>query len=511
MSARAPVAPEALGLGALARCGPEGAPEIRGLAVDSREAGEGDLFFALPGTLRDGAEFAQYAVRKGAVAVVATAAGAERLVADLGGLPVPVFLSETPRAVLARAAAAFWPAQPEVIGAVTGTNGKTSVAAFLGRIWRATGLQAASFGTTGVEGAPGLEDAIAHTTPEPLALHRLLDALAARGIAHAAMEASSHGLAQHRVDGVRLAVAALTNIGRDHLDYHASQEDYVAAKMRLFEEVLPEGGAAVVNIADPAAERVRRIAERRGLRFLGVGKGGDLAISERGYDPEGQEMTLSWEGAAHRVRLPLVGPFQGENAAVAAAMALATGSEPAAVFAALAGLRGVRGRMEPVARRASGARIFVDYAHTADAIATALAALRPHCPGRLVVVAGAGGDRDRGKRPLMGRAMAAGADLAIVTDDNPRSEAPEAIRAEVLAGARALGPAVSVEEAPDRTTAILMGVDALTAPGDCLLIAGKGHETGQEIGAETLPFDDAEEARAAVGALDGPDRTGERP
>lgn len=498
-----PMRPAALGLGGLARLGPAGEPEITGLAVDSRKVSPGNLFFALPGTVVDGARFAQYAVRQGAAAVVATPEGAELMRADLGGLPVPVFLSDAPRAVLAHAAAAFWPGQPGTIAAVTGTNGKTSVASFLHQIWSAAGCASVSFGTTGVDGAgPEFAGAIAHTTPEPLSLHRLLDRLAAAGITHAAMEASSHGLAQHRTDGVRLAAGALTRITRDHLDYHASHEDYVAAKLRLFSEVLPEGAGAVASTELAELPALRAIAARRGLRLVTAGRSeaADLSIAEQRFAADGQTVALAWQGETYRAHLGLIGDFQAENVAVAAGLALLTGLEARAVFAALTGLRGVRGRMEPVARRRSGATVFVDYAHTPDALVRALRALRPHCAGRLIVLGGAGGDRDPGKRPLMGQAMAEGADHVIVTDDNPRSEDPASIRAEVLAGCP---PGADPEEVGGRAEAILCGVDALKAPGDCLLIAGKGHETGQEIAGRIEPFDDAEQARAAVAVLDG--------
>ncbi len=497
MTAMPSVGPEALGLGGLPRRGAEGAPDITGLAVDSRVVAEGDLFFALPGTKLDGATFAQYAVRKGAAAVVATPDGAERLAADLGGLPVPVFLTERPREALAHAAAAFWPGQPGMMVAVTGTNGKTSTAHFLRQIWAAAGLRAASIGTTGVEGE-GFAEPLSVTTPEPITLHRLLDRLAAKGCTHAAMEASSHALVQARVDGVRLAAGALTNIQRDHLDYHATHEDYVAAKMRLFDTVLPEGAVAIVNAHDAVLPRVRDIAERRRQRLLTVGRGADvsLRIARQTLTADGQTLALVWEGTTFRATVPLIGAFQADNLGIAAALALGTGAAPEAVFDALPKLQGVRGRMERVATRANGAQVVVDYAHTPDALAAALEALRPHIAGRLIVVAGAGGDRDRGKRPLMGRAMATHADLAIVTDDNPRSEPPAAIRAEVMAGCP------EAEEIGDRAEAILAGVDAL-GPGDALLIAGKGHEIGQEIAGEIHAFDDAEQARAAVTALDG--------
>ncbi len=489
---------EELGLGGLPWRGADPGALITGLAIDSRQAGPGDLFFALPGTAVDGAEFAQYAVRKGAVAVVATEAGAARLAADLGGLPVPVYLSERPRAVLAHAAAAAWPRQPEVMVAVTGTNGKTSVGSFLRQIWAAAGHRAASLGTTGVAGVPGLEDVVRLTTPDPLALHPLLDRLAGAGVTHAAMEASSHGLAQHRVDGVRLAAGALTNITRDHLDYHATQADYVAAKMRLFAELLPEGAAAVVHEGPHAAE-VGRIATMRGLgRVVTAGPGADANLRYRArLRPDGLDLEWWWRGVALApTSLNLLGAFQAENVAVAVALALETQTSPGAALAALPGLVGVPGRMERVARRASGAQVVVDYAHTPDALRSALAALRPHLAGRLVVVGGAGGDRDPGKRRLMGAAMAEGADEVIVTDDNPRSEDPGAIRAAVLEGCP------EAEEIGDRAEAILAGVDALSGAGDALLIAGKGHETGQEVGGRVLPFDDAEHARAAVAVLD---------
>jgi len=474
------------------------AAEVAGIAVDSREVRPGFVFVAVPGTRLDGAAFAQYAIRQGAVAVVATLAGLETIRATVPDLPVPVFLSETPRAVLARMAARWHGAQPDTVAAVTGTNGKTSVAQFLMQIWRASGHEAAALGTLGVTGQ-GVEAPLAHTTPDPLVLHAALARLAERGCTHAALEASSHGLAQHRLDGVRLAAAALTNITRDHMDYHASHADYVAAKLGLFGAVLPEGGVAVLNAGDPVFAEASALARRRAQRVIAVGRGAeaDLRIADQAFTPTGQRLTLHWQGRAHTVALDLVGAFQAENVAIAAALALATGSPAETVFAALPGLTGVPGRMQRVARRANGASVYVDYAHTPDALASALAALRPHCTGRLAVVFGAGGDRDPGKRVLMGRAAAAGAETVIVTDDNPRTEDPAAIRRQVLAGC----PEAS--EIADRAAAILAAVDALDGPGDVALIAGKGHETGQVIGAETRPFDDAAQARASVAALDG--------
>jgi UDP-N-acetylmuramoyl-L-alanyl-D-glutamate--2,6-diaminopimelate ligase len=489
-----------LGMAELSSQGP--APDweapVAGLAVDSRQIRDGFVFVAVPGTKRDGAAFAQYAVRQGALAVIATEAGAVTMRRDLGDLPVPVFLTEEPRAVLARLAARFYGAQPEVMAAVTGTNGKTSTAHFLRQIWAAAGHRAAAFGTTGVEG-DGFEEPLSHTTPEPITLHALLARLAAKGCTHASMEASSHGLAQHRLDGVRLAAAGLTNITRDHMDYHASHDNYVAAKLRLFAVILPTDGVAVLNADDPVFARARGVAAGRGQRVISVGRApeADLTIVATRYHPHGQRILLRWEGVEHSVDLGLIGDFQAANVALAAGLAIATGVDPEAAFAALPGLIGVRGRMELVARRANGAAIYVDYAHTPDALATAIDALRPHCAGRLVVVFGAGGDRDPGKRPLMGAAVAARADVAIVTDDNPRSESPAAIRAAILAACP------EGTEIGDRAAAILAGIDSLKEPEDCLLIAGKGHEQGQELQGRMLPFDDAEQARASVGALDG--------
>ena len=489
---------ESLGLMALENAGPAADPAtpVAGLAVDSREVRDGYVFVAVPGTRLDGASFAQYAVRQGASAVIGTAAGLATARADIGTLPVPFFLHSNPRAELARLAAAWFERQPETIVAVTGTNGKTSVTHFLRQIWQALGHRAAAFGTTGVEGG-GFEEPLAMTTPEPLMLHALLARLADKGCSHAAMEASSHGLAQNRLDGVRLAAAGLTNISRDHLDYHCDQDDYVAAKVRLFQAVLPRGGAVVANSDDAVFPLVRIAAEGRPILAVGRGGGAMLRLTKTTYRTDGQDIAFVWKNQVHQVPLSLIGGFQADNALLAAGLAIATGDQPLAVFATLPGLTGVRGRMERAAVRTCGAAVYVDYAHTPDALANAIDALRPHCAGRLAVVFGAGGDRDPGKRPLMGQAVAARADLAIITDDNPRSEDPAAIRAAVAEGAP------EAENIGDRAEAILTGVDALRRPGDCLLIAGKGHEPGQEVAGQVIPFDDAEQARAAVAVLDG--------
>jgi len=337
---------------------------------------------------------------------------------------------------------------------------------------------------------------LSHTTPEPITLHRVLAQAAAAGVTHGAMEASSHGLEQKRLDGVVLAVAGFTNFTQDHLDYHATFEAYFAAKSGLFDRVLGPQGWAVINIDDAKGMVLYDACRKRGQSCLTVGRSiADLQILGQTFDANGQEILCACQGTRYQVKVPLVGGFQGENLLLAAGMVLAAGAEAEAVFSALKSVRPVRGRMELAATRANGASVYVDYAHTPDAVSTALQALRPHVRGRLVVVLGAGGDRDPGKRVLMGQAAAAHADRVIVTDDNPRSEDPAAIRAMVLAGAG------EAEEVGDRAEAILYGVDGLQ-PGDCLLIAGKGHETGQIIGEDILPFDDVEQASISVAALE---------
>lgn len=491
-----------LGLAGLAHRGPD--PDgridprlaIKGLCVDSRETRPGYLFAALKGGATDGAAFAQFAVRMGAAAVLCSAEGAERARVDIGGWPVPFLVDEAPRRRLALVASAFYRRQPETVTAVTGTNGKTSVASFTRQIFAALGRRAANFGTIGVEGA--VVKPLTMTTPEPITLHRLLAELAEAGVTHAAMEASSHGLAQARLDGVELAGGVFTNLSRDHLDYHADDEAYLAAKLRLFSELLPEGAPAILNADDRAFPAASRAARRCAIIPFGRDRGAapGLRLVDARFDAKGQELDLEWRGRARRVRLDLIGGFQGLNAMAAAALVISCGEDPDAVFGALPSLAGVRGRMEHVATRANGAAIYVDYSHTPGGLATALAALRLHTPDRLIVVVGAGGDRDPGKRPQMGAAACAGADGVIITDDNPRSEAPGTIRSALL------GACPNAIEVGDRAEAILTAVDALS-PNDRLLIAGKGHETGQIVGTTTIPFDDAEQARAAVAALDG--------
>ncbi len=469
---------------------------VTGLAVDSREVRPGYLFAALPGSKTHGGEFIATALRMGAGAVLTDREGARIGAEAIAAAGAALVVAEEPRAALAYAAALWFGDQPETVVAVTGTNGKTSVATFTRQLWQAMGEEAVNIGTTGVEGdfaAP-----LGHTTPEPITLHRILAEVAGAGVEHAAMEASSHGLDQRRLDGVRLSAAGFTNFSQDHLDYHETFEAYFAAKAGLFDRVLPEDGTAVVNLDDPRGHEIAEIAQARGCDLLTVGRsaGAALRITGQRFDATGQELRFAWNGVARQVRLSLIGGFQAENALVAAGLCIASGSEPSAVFDALPSLGTVRGRMQLAATRRNGAAVFVDFAHTPDALETALKALRPHVLGRLVVVFGAGGDRDRGKRPKMGRAAALNADVVIVTDDNPRSEDPGSIRAMVLEGCP------DATEVGDRAEAILRGVDALE-PGDALLVAGKGHESGQIVGSTVYPFDDVEQASVAVAALDG--------
>ena len=469
---------------------------VTGLAVDSRQVKPGFLFAALPGTKVHGGEFIQFALRQEAAAILTDREGAEIAKDVLAASSAAVVIAEDPRQALAFAAALWFGRQPETVVAVTGTSGKTSVATFTRQIWQELGIKAANLGTMGVLG--DFQAPLAHTTPEPITLHRILAEMADAGVTHAAMEASSHGLDQGRLDGVRLKAGAFTNFSQDHLDYHADFDEYFAAKAGLFARVLPEDAVAVVNIDDARGPEVLAIAKGRGQRLLTIGRreGADLRITAQRYDATGQDLRFTYKGAAHMVRLNLIGGFQAENVLAAAGLAIGAGAEARAVFDVLPQLITVRGRMELAATRTNGATVFVDYSHKPGALASALQSLRPHVMGRILVVFGAGGDRDRLKRPLMGQAAAANADVVIVTDDNPRSEEPSAIRAEVMAGCP------EATEVGDRAEAILRGVDALL-PGDALLIAGKGHETGQIVGDDVYPFDDAEQASVAVAALDG--------
>ena len=468
---------------------------IQGLAVDSRDVRVGYLFAALRGTRMHGAEFAEFALRQGANVILTDPEGADLIANTIPMHDAYICVVDDPRQSLAGAAALFFGAQPPVMVAVTGTNGKTSVATFCRQIWTHMGLQAVNLGTTGVEGAWSAP--LKHTTPEPITLHRTLAQAAAAGVTHAAMEASSHGLFQKRLDGVVLSAAGFTNFTQDHLDYHGTFEAYFAAKASVFDRVLAPKGCAVINVDDGKGSELLSACVARGQSTVTVGRNlADLQILGQKYDATGQDILFSWRGDSYQVKVPLVGGFQGENLMLAAAMVLAAGGEPKKVFACLNAIRPVRGRMELAATRGNGASIYVDYAHTPDAVTTALMALRPHVMGRLVVVLGAGGDRDPGKRILMGKAAADFADSTFVTDDNPRTEDPASIRAMVMVGVP------NASEVADRAEAILRAVDCLQ-PGDTLLIAGKGHEICQIIGDDTFPFDDVEQASIAVAALEG--------
>jgi UDP-N-acetylmuramoyl-L-alanyl-D-glutamate--2,6-diaminopimelate ligase len=462
--------------------------DVSGITADSRSVKPGDAFVAIAGNKTDGSRFVAPAVAAGAVAILA-----ERK--PDAALPVGVTFARVgnARRALALAAAKFYPRQPQTIAAVTGTSGKTSVAAFTRQIWSALGLSAASIGTIGIV-SPREETYGSLTTPDPVALHRTLDRLAGEGVTHLAIEASSHGLDQYRLDGLRIAVGAFTNITRDHLDYHPSFDAYLAAKLRLFENLVVSGGAAVIDVDHDHADAVVAAAAARGLSIVGVGRAGrTIRLVESTIEGFSQNLKIEHGGRNFQVRLPLVGEFQVENALVAAGLAIATGGEAGSVFAALAHLVGAKGRLELVGET-RGAPIFVDYAHKPDALAKALEALRPYAAGRLVVVFGAGGDRDRGKRSLMGAVAAEKADRVVVTDDNPRDENAASIRAAIL------GAAPGAAEIGDRRDAIRAAIADLRR-GDVLLIAGKGHETGQIIGDRIVPFSDHEAVAAALKEL----------
>jgi UDP-N-acetylmuramoyl-L-alanyl-D-glutamate--2,6-diaminopimelate ligase len=459
------------------------AKAFKGLTSDSRKVEPGFLFAALAGSKTHGARFVADAVAHGAVAVL----GRPELADEAKALGVRFIADENPRLGLARMAAEFYGAQPNLVAAVTGTKGKSSIVAFLREIWAALGKPAASLGTLGVVGPKG-ETPLSHTTPDPVEIHALLAQLKKDGVEHLALEASSHGLDQFRLDGVKIAAAGFTNITRDHMDYHQSFEHYLAAKLRLVDEVVAPDGVAVINADAEHADKFIAAAKRRGLRLITVGEGAEtIQLASRRESGDAQELTIAFAGKSYQVLLPLAGAFQASNALVAAGLAIGLGENAAKVFAALAHLKGAPGRMEKVAFAASGAPIYVDYAHTPDSLEKVLQALRPHTKNRLHLVFGCGGDRDKGKRPLMGQIAAALADSVMVTDDNPRSEDAAAIRRQILA------TAIGAREIGDRHAAIRTAIAALE-PGDVLVIAGKGHETGQYVGGQVIPFSDREEA-----------------
>jgi UDP-N-acetylmuramoyl-L-alanyl-D-glutamate--2,6-diaminopimelate ligase len=464
--------------------------EIAGLTADSRLVRPGFLFAALNGVATDGRRFAGEAAAKGAVAILTDDAAALAL-DDATRRRIAIITDPNPQRRLALLASRFYPRRPATIAAVTGTNGKTSVAHFTREIWQALGHKAASLGTLGWvvdrERYPG-----ALTTPDPVALHRTLSELAGRDVDRAAIEASSHGLAQYRLDGIRFAAAAFTNLTRDHLDYHGDMNSYRAAKERLFTDLLAPGGSVVINADSAEFPRLAALVTERGHKIIAYGESAaaDLRILGREPRPDGQRISVSVYGMRYPIDLKLIGGFQAMNVLAALGLTIATHSDAANAVRALESLTTVPGRMQLVGEW-NGAAIFVDYAHTPDALVTALSAARPHAAGRLVVVFGAGGDRDRGKRPLMGQAAVASADVVYVTDDNPRGEEPLSIRRAIMAAAP------HAIEIGDRGAAIDAAVAALK-PGDLLIIAGKGHETGQIVGRETLPFDDVAVAAEAI-------------
>jgi len=468
---------------------------VTGFAIDHRKVAPGTVFGAFQGMAANGEDFIPAAVAAGAIAVVARP---EAVVADAAH-----FADPQPRRAFARLAAQFFRPVPETVVAVTGTNGKTSTVEMTRQIWRMGGQRAASIGTLGVT-TPDESVSTGLTTPDIVTFLSNMAGLAREGVTHVAYEASSHGLSQFRNEGLPVAAGAFTNLSRDHLDYHADMEDYFAAKMRLFSEVVSDGGAAVIWADDAWSDRAIAAARARGLRLLTVGEKGEaLRLLSRKPGHLGQELEIDYQGVLHTVMLPLIGAYQAANALVAAGLALATGMEPARVFDALGRLQPVRGRLERAAISMSGAPIYVDYAHTPDALAAAIEALRPHVSGRLITVFGAGGDRDQGKRPEMGRAAVQHSDLVIVTDDNPRGEDPAAIRAQVLAGA------AGAREIGGRREAIRAAIAEARA-GDIVLIAGKGHEQGQIVGSgetmRVLPFDDVSVARECAAELGGAGR-----
>ncbi|MHA7777460.1 UDP-N-acetylmuramoyl-L-alanyl-D-glutamate--2,6-diaminopimelate ligase [Roseibium sp. M-1] len=468
--------------------------KISGLTADSRKVQPGYLFAAFKGASVDGTQFAPGATAAGAVAILCADDAVEAVRAACPE-KVAVIGAHEPRQAFSFMAARFYGAQPDTIVAVTGTAGKTSVAHFTRQIFQAAGHPAASLGTLGVVKPDGSSYG-GLTTPDPVALHKLLAGLEEEGINHAAMEASSHGLDQYRLDGVRLTAAAFTNLGRDHMDYHPTIEDYLRAKLRLFAVLLPAGGTVVYDPGEKYTDHVLAVAQERRLPVLTVGETGrDLTLTGLKPVGAGQELTIQTKRGEYRVTLPLIGRFQVSNALIAAGLAIAAGIDTGTALRALENLKGAPGRLELAGKTPKGGLVFVDYAHKPDALDNALAALKPFASGKLSVVIGAGGDRDPGKRELMGAAAARHADLVIVTDDNPRSEDPATIRKAVLSGAP------DALEIGDRYDAIAEGVRRL-GHGDILCVAGKGHETGQIVGDTVIPFSDHEAVKRAI-SLEG--------
>lgn len=469
---------------------PAMAIDILGITSDSREVRPGFLFAALPGSTLDGRDYIDDAVDHGAVAVLTSTGTA------LGRGDVHLVTDANPRHRLALVAARFYSAQPDTVAAITGTNGKTSVANFAAQIWSGIGRSAGCIGTLGLR-APGVSDTLVHTTPDPVALHKTLAELAGSGVDHLAVEASSHGLHQCRLDGVRIDVAAFTSLSQDHLDYHGASKQYFEAKLRLFSEVMTPSGSAILHAGLSEFDTVAKVCRQRGQRVLSYGTNdADLSILRQRPVSGGQVIEIDVQGCRREVKLPLVGCFQAENALCALGIAMATDADPDAAMEAMPSLQGVPGRLQRVATHPCGANVYVDYAHTPDALTHVLKALKPYASNCLVVVFGCGGDRDRGKRPIMGEIACRYANRVIVTDDNPRNEDSAAIRRQVLAGCDG---AMEVRDRAEAIRAAVAGLDE----GDVLVIAGKGHEQGQIVGDFVRPMDDTEIARGAVGEMGG--------
>lgn len=460
----------------------DGSVLVKGLQLDSRKVKEGDLFAALKGVHVNGEAFIPKAVESGAVAILA---GPDAQ-AD-----TPVIKADNPSRALAEISAKFYAGQPDFITAVTGTNGKSSTVEFLRQIWSRSGHEAAALGTLGVTRTSGRTD-VGYTTPDAIRLHQSLQALRQEGVTHLAMEASSHGLKQYRMDGAKVSLAGFTNLTQDHLDYHPDFDDYFVSKMRLFTELLEPGATAVINVDSQWGEQAADTVEAAGHPVMRIGwRGHDLQIREITPHPSSQHIRFTLDGADHEIDLPLIGEFQTANALMAAALALHSGVSQSVVWDALASLTGVAGRLELAGKTARGAPVLVDFAHTPDGLDKLLRAVRPHTQGRIHLVFGAGGDRDPSKRDKMGAVAARLADQIIVTDDNPRSEDPALIRQAVMRGCP------NADEVGDRAQAIKMAISRLEV-GDCLLIAGKGHESGQIIGDRVIPFNDRDTAQSAL-------------
>ncbi len=460
--------------------------DISMVTADSRKVKPGALFAAIPGTVSDGRDYIENAIAKGASAILSTTGLVEMPIAYIG--------VDEPRLTYAKVASRFHTGQPETLVAMTGTNGKSSTVEFLRQIWAYAGLRGACFGTLGVQSPDGYRP-LTHTTPDAMALHQTLSELAAQNVTHAAMEASSHGLAQYRLDAVKISAAGFSNLTQDHFDYHPTMEEYFEAKARLFTELTPKDAPVVINVNDEYGQRLAKMCKARGQDVMRVGwTGEDIRIDEVMPRRASQMLNLIVRGTRYKVELPLAGEFQTLNAISALGLALVTGVAQDTAVAALGHLHGVAGRMERAGEHPNGAPVFVDFAHTEDGLDKLLRSVRPHTMGKIVIVFGCGGDRDPDKRAKMGRTAAKLADEVIVTDDNPRTEAPELIRRAVMAGCP------DATEIGDRASAIREGLSRL-GPQDCLVIAGKGHEQGQIIGDQVIPFSDVKVAQRAIAAL----------